>query len=260
VIEPNEELERNKHHKEHHFSLSWLPNTVTLLNLFCGFLSLLMASQGHLTRAVWLILAALIWDSLDGNIARSLKNSTLFGRELDSLADVVSFVVAPAFLVLKSWDYRIEPWTLLAVFFYLGAGAYRLARFNVCPPVKAFFQGLPTPAAAATLSLTVLACTKNGWTDVTVFMFVLTLLMSLMSYLMVSHIAYPKLSVVQFAKWKAFFYVEFISLGGAAVLMNFETALSLVFLVFVFLAPVFYFPIRQIEEQADEDLAAKSLK
>jgi len=95
---------------------------------------------------------------------------------------------------------------------------------------------------------------------VTVFMFVLTLLMSLMSYLMVSHIAYPKLSVVQFAKWKAFFYVEFISLGGAAVLMNFETALSLVFLVFVFLAPVFYFPIRQIEEQADEDLAAKSLK
>ncbi|HNV85770.1 MAG TPA: CDP-diacylglycerol--serine O-phosphatidyltransferase [Candidatus Omnitrophota bacterium] len=259
MTDPNESFEPREEHKEHHFSLSWLPNTVTLLNLFCGFLSLLMASQGHLTRAVWLILTALIWDSLDGNIARSLKNSTLFGRELDSLADVVSFVVAPAFLVLKSWDYRLDPWTLLAVFCFLGAGAYRLARFNVCPPVKSCFQGLPTPAAAATLSLTVLACTKNEWTDVTLFMFVLIFLMSLMSFLMVSRIAYPKLSVVQFSKWKAFFYVEFIALGGAAFLMNFETALALVFLMFVFLAPAFYFPIR-LEEQADEELAAKSLK
>lgn len=250
----------SERHRRHHFSFSWLANTVTLFNLFSGFLAILMASEGHLDRASWMILVALFWDSLDGNIARTFKNPTLFGRELDSLADVVSFVAAPAFIALKSWDYRLSPWTLLVVFFYLGAGAYRLARFNIKPPVKSSFEGLPTPAAAVTLSMTVLAYLKNGWSDITVFTFVQVLLMALMSFLMVSHVGYPKISAAKFSRWSPLFYLELAAFGGGMFLMNFETALAAAFLIFIFLAPAYGSSQAQTEAEGDEELAAKPLK
>ena len=77
----------------------WLPNAVTLCNLFAGFFSILAVCDGNFETAAWLIFLAMILDSLDGNIARALKQSNEFGRELDSLSDIVSFVVAPAFLM-----------------------------------------------------------------------------------------------------------------------------------------------------------------
>lgn len=251
---------RSERGRRYHFSFSWLANTVTLFNLFSGFLAILMASEGHLDRAAWLILVALFWDSLDGNIARTFKNPTFFGRELDSLADIVSFVVAPAFIALKSWDYRLSPWTLLVVFFYLGAGAYRLARFNIKPPVKSAFEGLPTPAAAVTLAMTILAYLKNGWSDVTVFMFIQVLLMAVMSYLMVSHVHYPKLSALKFSRWSSLFYLELFVLVGAYVFMNVVTALASSFLVFLFLAPAYGLPAGDPEEEGEEELAAKTFK
>jgi len=248
--------------RKHHFGFSWLANTVTLFNLFTGFLAILMASEGHLDRASWLILVALFWDSLDGNIARTFKNPTLFGRELDSLADIVSFVVAPAFIALKSWDFRLSPWTLLVVFCFLGAGAYRLARFNIKAPVKSSFEGLPTPAAAVTLVMTVLAYLKNGWSDVTMFMFLQVLLMAVMSYLMVSHVHYPKLSAMKFSRWSSLFYLELFVLAGAYVFMNTVTALASSFLVFLFVSPAYGRNSGETEpeEETEEELAAKTFK
>ncbi len=117
----------------------FLPNLITLFNLFSGFLSLLMAARGKIVVAGGMIILSLVWDSLDGNIARMFKNPSDLGRELDSLADIVSFVVAPAFLMAHFLLEHISPWMLLLLFLYLSAGTYRLARFNLRPPLKDYF-------------------------------------------------------------------------------------------------------------------------
>ena len=236
---------------------NFLPDTITAFNLFTGFLSILMASQGKMQLAGWLIAIALVWDSLDGNLARAFKNPTLLGRELDSLADIVSFVVAPAFLV---YSFLLNPWNLwivLLLFLYLGAGAYRLARFNVQPPVKDYFVGLPTPAAAMVLSMTLLACVKNHWTDPVLFSLITVSLLVILSCLMVSEIRYPKLSALRFSKWQSFFY------AGAAVFavvffpFNVQTALCSLSLLYLFLSPLYCLPSYHFGTQGEIHLSPK---
>ncbi len=246
--------------QEHHFSLSWLANTVTLFNLFTGFLSIWMVTGGRIRTAAWLIFISLLWDSLDGNIARALKNPTPFGRELDSLSDIVSFVVAPALLALKSCYDAISFWDLLPIFLYLAAGAYRLARFNVRPTLKNYFQGLPTPAAAVILAMIVLSYQKNGWIDHEPFMVILAVLMIFLSFLMISEIMYPKLSAIKFSKWRSFFYLESLIFTIVFTALNFETALGAIFLVFLVLAPAYAFPAYQAEEKSKEGLITKGIK
>jgi len=245
---------------QHPFTLFWLPNMVSLFNLFTGFFSILMVAEGRLRTAAWLIFVSLLWDSLDGNIARALKNQSAFGRELDSLADIVSFVVAPCLIVLKAWSYKFVPWTLIPVFFYLAGGAYRLARFNIRPPVKNYFEGLPTPAGAVVVAMTVLAYKKNDWTDVTLFIFVLVALMSVTSFLMVSRIPYPKLSAIKFSRWQSFFYLEFVLFVLVSFAMNLETALAAIFLAFLFLAPAYCLPSPISTDSPKEQWMTKSVK
>lgn len=240
-----------------HFTFSWLPNTITLFNLFCGFLSIMSVVQGRHGTAALLILISLVWDSLDGNVARAFKNPTAIGRELDSLADIVSFVVAPTVLVVSCWHLPMNFITLLMSFSFLGAGAYRLARFNLNPPVKVNFEGLPTPAAAVILVALVLAYEKNAWSNVPFFAGMVQALMLLLSFLMVSHIAYPKLSAMKFKKWKSLFYIEVALFGLLTALMNVETALSTVSLVFLFISPAYCLPGRPEEESP---VPAKSIK
>src|SRR5262249_36735867 len=114
-----------------HPKLVFLPDMVTSFNLFTGFLSILLVTRVRLRDAAWLIFLSMIWDSLDGNIARMFQNPTQFGRELDSLADIVSFVTAPALLAATFLVRKVSPWSLLWLYFYLAAGAFRLARFNI---------------------------------------------------------------------------------------------------------------------------------
>ena len=136
----------------------WLPDMVTLFNLFSGFFSLFCSAHGQFVQAAWFIVLALVWDSLDGNIARIFNNPTSLGRELDSLSDMVSFVVAPGFMVASLLYDQYHFWVMPIVEIYLACGIYRLARFNLCPPVKDFFQGLPTPAAAM---VTIVAASRS---------------------------------------------------------------------------------------------------
>ncbi|MBI4549420.1 MAG: CDP-diacylglycerol--serine O-phosphatidyltransferase [Candidatus Omnitrophica bacterium] len=227
---------------------AWLPNLVTLFNLFTGFLAILMITNGRLKTAAWLILLALVWDSLDGHVARTLKNVSLIGRDLDSLADIVSFVAAPSLLALKSWPH-VTPVMILPVFFFLGSGAYRLARFNALPGSRKYFRGLPSPAAAVIVALTFLACQKNGWFGGSPLAIVLLPLMVLLGFLMISDVAYPKLSALPFASWRSFYIVEaavFISLFLAA---NPETALAAVALLFMVLTPAYPLPSAESEER-----------
>ena len=127
-----------------------LPSMFTLLGLLCGFFSLVSTIQGNYENAAWGIIGAAIFDMLDGRVARLLNAETAFGAELDSLADMVSFGVAPAVLV---YLWALTPYDKLgwlAAFLIVAGSALRLARFNVqlASQEKRYFQGLPTPALA----------------------------------------------------------------------------------------------------------------
>ena len=128
-----------------------LPNAITLAALFSGFYAIVMAINGRFELACIAIFCAAILDSLDGRVARMTNSQSAFGEQMDSLSDMVSFGAAPA-LIVYIWglkDLGKAGW--IPAFVYISGAALRLARFNVNIGVvdKRFFQGLPSPAAAA---------------------------------------------------------------------------------------------------------------
>jgi CDP-diacylglycerol--serine O-phosphatidyltransferase len=128
-----------------------LPNAITLASLFSGFYAIVMAMNGRFEAACIAIFCAAILDSLDGRVARMTNAQSAFGEQMDSLSDMVSFGAAPA-LIVYIWalkDLGKAGW--IPAFVYIAGAALRLARFNVNIGVvdKRFFQGLPSPAAAA---------------------------------------------------------------------------------------------------------------
>jgi CDP-diacylglycerol---serine O-phosphatidyltransferase len=127
-----------------------LPSLLTTGNLFCGFLAVILASQARFAESAVSIFVAMILDLLDGKVARLTKTSTQFGVEFDSLADVVSFCVAPAFLLYAMVLRDLGRAAWLGAVLYVICGALRLARFNVYSGVtdRRYFVGLSTPAAA----------------------------------------------------------------------------------------------------------------
>lgn len=133
--------------------IALLPNLLTTANMFCGFFSITKSLAGKSIFAVWLIVLAGLFDFLDGRVARMTHTESRFGTEYDSLADLTTFCIAPAFLAY-SWGLgQFEKFGLAIAFLYFACGALRLARFNVQSGnvEKNDFQGLPTPAAAGTL-------------------------------------------------------------------------------------------------------------
>ena len=128
-----------------------LPNLFTLAALFGGFFAIVMAMDGRFDLAAVGIFCAMVLDSLDGRVARMTNTQSAFGEQMDSLADMVSFGAAPA-LVAYEWALKgLGRWGWVAAFIYCACAALRLARFNVNTGVvdKRYFQGLPSPAAAA---------------------------------------------------------------------------------------------------------------
>jgi CDP-diacylglycerol--serine O-phosphatidyltransferase len=128
-----------------------LPNLFTLAALFGGFYAIVMAMNGLFANAAVGVFAAMVLDSLDGRVARMTNTQSAFGEQMDSLSDMVSFGAAPA-LIMYEWALKgLGKWGWIAAFVYCSCAALRLARFNTNIAVvdKRFFQGLPSPAAAA---------------------------------------------------------------------------------------------------------------
>jgi CDP-diacylglycerol---serine O-phosphatidyltransferase len=128
-----------------------VPNMITLAALFGGFYAIVMAMNGRFEHATVAIFMAMVLDSLDGRVARMTNTQSAFGEQMDSLSDMVSFGAAPA-LVAYIWTLNgLGRWGWIAAFVYCACAALRLARFNVNTGVvdKRYFQGLPSPAAAA---------------------------------------------------------------------------------------------------------------
>jgi CDP-diacylglycerol--serine O-phosphatidyltransferase len=128
-----------------------LPNLFTLAALFGGFYAIVMAMNNQFEASAIGIFCSIVLDSLDGRVARMTNTQTEFGAQMDSLADMVSFGAAPA-LIAYEWALKdLGRWGWFAAFIYCSCAALRLARFNVNTTTvdKRFFQGLPSPAAAA---------------------------------------------------------------------------------------------------------------
>jgi CDP-diacylglycerol---serine O-phosphatidyltransferase len=135
-----------------------LPSMFTVANLFCGYACVVYSTQGDFDTAALLIGIAMVLDTFDGFVARLTNSSTAFGVELDSLADVVSFGLAPAILAFTWGLWPLERLGWAVGFVYVTAAAMRLARFNIQTTAaadKRYFVGLPSPAAAAVIASTV---------------------------------------------------------------------------------------------------------
>ena len=174
-----------------------VPSLFTLFNLFFGIWAMVLATRGEFYRAAWFIVFAGILDTLDGRVARISGTGTRFGAELDSLVDIVSFGVAPAFLMYQVEFASGGPAAWIFCYFYVMAAAIRLARFNVTQAgrAKTYFIGLPSPAAGMTLATyypftqTELYASLHG----VPWHLTLTFLMIALTILMVSNVHYPTL-------------------------------------------------------------------
>jgi CDP-diacylglycerol---serine O-phosphatidyltransferase len=183
-----------------------LPNLLTTAALFAGFYAIVAAMNGRFEQASVAVFIAMILDGLDGRVARLTNTQSEFGAEYDSLADMVSFGVAPALvmyewslfsLVEQGWQWGKLGW--LGAFIYVAAAALRLARFNTkaSSTDKRYFQGLPSPAAAAVVVGLVWVCFDFGIKGPDVAWFALPLIV-IAGALMVSKVAYYSFKDIDF--------------------------------------------------------------
>jgi CDP-diacylglycerol--serine O-phosphatidyltransferase len=260
-----------------------LPTLLTLGNGVCGFAAIVCASEvGHgndagkyLALSGWLIIGAMVFDALDGYVARLTKTASKFGGELDSLCDVISFGVAPAYLLLQlgpgrdANPYMGQVLAALAVL-YLVCAVLRLARFNVTsnspdPSAHKRFQGLPSPGAAGCLaSLAVLrgalpAKLALYWRDsdplavagtvqrvVESWALLGTLCIAL---LMVSQIPYPHVTKNILRGRRHFGHLMQVILAAFVLLLMRELALVLLFWVYAVALPVNFVLVRQFRRK-----------
>jgi CDP-diacylglycerol--serine O-phosphatidyltransferase len=186
-------------------------------NVVCGFLAILSTFEGHVTTACWLIVLAAFLDALDGKIARLSGGATQFGVELDSLADILSFGVAPAVLAYTEVLNTMGRWGWLISVVYIMAASYRLARFNLLADTeeKKGFVGLPVPAAAMAM-VTFIIFSYRLW-DGLEYGQVLISMIILFSFLMVSQVSYDALPD-RFTSPENRIKLIVLSLAGAAVI------------------------------------------
>ncbi len=179
---------------------SVIPNLFTTLNMFCGFLSIISSSEGKFISAAWFIIAAAIFDMLDGTLARLTNSSSELGVELDSLSDIVSFGAAPAFLIYSSYLFQYETWGIIISSLLMIAGGFRLARFNVqlVGFDKQYFVGLPIPSSGITIAAFIIAYYNNNSGYSSPYSYFIIPLVVILSFMMVSRVRYdtiPKFSL-----------------------------------------------------------------
>ncbi len=250
-----------------------LPNLMTAGNLFCGFAAVLRIIEGGLAstadsiasgmyhEAIAFILGACVFDLLDGRLARLGGNESAFGREFDSLADIVSFGVAPALLVydIVLQDFERTGWVI--AFFYLLCGGMRLARFNCIAAMNGSstrdFEGFPIPAAAGLIaSLTLfMLWMAEGEREIGPWKYALPALMVFLSVLMFSRVRYPSFKALNWRTQRSIprFLGIILVLALAANFWEWMPALLFVaFLIYGFVRPFVGRAFRREIEDVDD--------
>jgi CDP-diacylglycerol--serine O-phosphatidyltransferase len=204
MMQDNESMTQENNQQKSRRGIYLLPNMITTAGMFSGFYAIVAAMDGRFEAAAVAIFIAMVLDGLDGRVARLTNTQSEFGVQYDSLADMVSFGLAPA-LVMYEWSLKFmvsvgwAKFGWLAAFIYAASAALRLARFNsqVATAEKAYFRGLPSPSAAGVLAGLVWAATDFGLAgeSMVYVAFVLTVSMGL---LMVSNIRYYSFKELNF--------------------------------------------------------------
>jgi len=243
-----------------------LPSLITILNGICGFTAIVFASKGvksviglvpesaeavagqfsYFAMSGYMVLIAMIADMLDGRVARRVKSTSSFGGQLDSLCDIISFGVAPAFLMIKVLEYKLTGFAginptienFMYRFIWLTAAAYiscaaiRLARFNVeneeDESAHMSFMGLPTPAAAGVI-VSLIIFHQETLPSLNIIIYALPFLALGASVLMVSRIRYPHILNQYIRGKKPFAHLIRVLLFLAFVIWSRQTALVLIF-------------------------------
>ena len=189
-----------------------LPSLFTTGNVFCGFYAFVAVLNEQFYFAAWAIVAGMIFDGLDGRIARLTKTTSAFGEQYDSLADIITFGMAPALL---AYSWVLKPFGRLgwmAAFLFLLCAALRLARFNVTKPEirSEHFVGLPSPASAVVIASIVIAFEDLFATRINPF--IMVMVVYALAFLMVSNIKYPAFKRFDFKKRVVFSRFLFVIL------------------------------------------------
>ncbi len=250
-----------------------LPSLITILNGACGFTAIIFAGKGveagligefsNFAMAGYMILLAMIADMLDGRLARKVKSTSSFGGQLDSLCDVISFGVAPAFLMLKVLEYKLGSVgfaneTFLHRFIWLAATAYiscaaiRLARFNVENEEDASahmsFIGLPSPAAAGVIA-SLIIFHQEKVPNLNAIIYILPFLTLAVAALMVSRIRYPHILNQYLKGKKPFAHLIRTLLFLGLVVWSMQAALVLIFCGFAASSLIKWFYYKVIHKQ-----------
>lgn len=205
-----------------------IPSLFTVGNLFLGVISIIMAFNDQPNTAALLVIIAMLLDGLDGRVARALNATSEFGKELDSLSDVISFGVAPAFIMYQAAFQNVSPaiaWIVTALFPI--CGALRLARFNVREGIPGYFIGLPIPAAGGVLATLALFQADLHYS-------LLLISTIALSFLMISNMKYPnfkKLGLPRAAMWA----IPIVVAGAALLAYMFQEAIPKVILALLLL-------------------------
>ncbi len=191
-----------------------IPSLLSCLNVFCGFYAIIASFNHKYYLAAIAIVLSIVFDILDGRIARMTNTTSEFGLQLDSLADTVSFCIAPAVL---SYTWVLTPFGRIgwmAAFLFVICGVLRLARFNSQASLvrEKCFIGLPTPAAAGFIASLIIV-TEDVLSIDKIHPFALVFVVYLMAFLMVSNIKYSNFKSVDFREKKPFNILIFVVLG-----------------------------------------------
>lgn len=191
---------------------SIIPHFISLSSILCGFIAIIMASYNEIKFASYMILLGAFFDGLDGKVARMLKITSNFGKEIDSLADLSTFGIAAGYLLYQGSLYKFGTFGILFAAFIPIFSAIRLARFNI-KPTKRFFRGLPTTWAGISIAI-LMGFYQNIFSSLFFLLFTLGL-----SILMISHLRYYKPSknlfkltpkkVILYLSILAFFIINF---------------------------------------------------
>jgi len=214
-----------------------LPNLFTASSIFVGVISIVEASKGHFVLASWLILLALIFDGLDGRVARMTNTTSQFGVEFDSLADVISFGIAPAMLLYFFIGHEFGRFGILVSALYVIFGAIRLARFNIStaktdPNV---FIGLPIPTAAIFISMWILLFHKYALENYSIVLLFLALGVAI---LMVSNFRYPSFKKVKLDKPMVFRTLILLTIVASLLYLFAAEGFALIILAYTLYGPL----------------------
>ncbi|WP_026974582.1 CDP-diacylglycerol--serine O-phosphatidyltransferase [Alicyclobacillus contaminans] len=236
-----------------------VPSLLTVANLVLGLIALILSYQGFTANAALLVVIGMVLDGMDGRVARWLHAESLFGKELDSLSDIVTFGVAPAFIMYNT-SLHYEGWMglFLTVMFPV-CGALRLARFNLQTKSTNYFVGLPITAAGGILATMALYHGLLNQADI-----ILPLAMLVLALLMVSQVRYPNFKKVAFPK-SAVVVVPLLAILVFVVFRYHHSAVNR--LIFIPLAVYALYGIRRMfkkgklaDDEADAQIYKTSMK